>query len=429
MEEIPLNKTTNSAQPMKTFIETDDTAEEEAKEELLRRHGSGIAPLKSFRAPAAIDGRTGTRRIDRELCIIDADDDRQAVLRWLATVPRTDTGHDNYRSAVEKLLNWCCFERGIALSSMTEEDFRAFSHFLVFPSPAERWIGSAGVPRSDPSWRPFRRALSARSQRQVLQIAVTLLKWLTNTGYAYLRAYVDDDAMQLGISTVNIAAVRSRGQRQLPLAHADWAWALKAVSSIQDRPYGHLQSLIVELMYYASLRCSEIAALLDSDLSPPSEAGDLWLIHATLRQSPRQTIYALPPLSKRLAAYVRALGAVPSGVSLTGLTAAQVAFHAKAVMEVASCLARESADVAAAERLQRRSVRQLNHALAMHAGADEDWVWRLTGTSSFQNACVSRYCPRENLSRHELDKGLRALARLWPSHVAAGEPTCALTGL
>jgi hypothetical protein len=69
--------------------------------------------------------------------------------------------------------SWHDFPFSGRLSSLTITDARDYIHVsLVIPQPATRWINPDPVPRSDPSWRPFRGPLSLKSR----QIALAALK-------------------------------------------------------------------------------------------------------------------------------------------------------------------------------------------------------------------------------------------------------------
>lgn len=166
-----------------------------AAAEFVRKHGSSlklplatpdtsvrvIVPWEELRPPRDLDGSKGVFRAPKATCVLDADNDYQAVQAWLSLHESTATQRA-YRKEAERLMLWAIVERGKPLSSLTTEDAIAYRAFLRRPSPRERWVGPVS-PRNSPPWRPFQGPLSAASAAYTLQVIGALFRWLIEQRY------------------------------------------------------------------------------------------------------------------------------------------------------------------------------------------------------------------------------------------------------
>ncbi|WP_336241842.1 hypothetical protein [Burkholderia vietnamiensis] len=143
-----------------------------------------LVSLDELTLPVHLTGERGRNRATG-LPQVAAADDRSAVLAWLARYQDSPATLASYRKEAERLLLWCVYQHGRALSDLTHEDFLAYERFLEDPQPAERWIMQVAqkAPRSSPHWRPFAKPLDRQSQRQALSILNSLFNWLVQAGY------------------------------------------------------------------------------------------------------------------------------------------------------------------------------------------------------------------------------------------------------
>ncbi|WP_225934824.1 phage integrase family protein [Cupriavidus sp. EM10] len=150
-------------------FESDEVAATRPVAEACRPR-SACAPLERFTPPAALDGRAGTYRCPRAQCRLAADNDREAILAWLASKGDGQSGGVNgtlraYRKEAERFLLWAVLARRCALSSITIEDAVAYRDFLLAP-PAD-WCSLHTQPRWSARWRPLAGPLSAARARGV----------------------------------------------------------------------------------------------------------------------------------------------------------------------------------------------------------------------------------------------------------------------
>jgi integrase/recombinase XerD len=94
--------------------------------------------------PTALDGRRGRNRAT-SAGQLAAEDDRSAVLAWLARYADSPATLASYRKEAERLLLlWCTLQHGVALSDLTHEDLLVYQRFLTDPQPSERWVMGDG---------------------------------------------------------------------------------------------------------------------------------------------------------------------------------------------------------------------------------------------------------------------------------------------
>lgn len=154
-----------------------------AREQIVEaiKRGRAMPTLEALTVPAACDGSTGSNRAPSALSISGADTDHEAVLRWLLAATVNEGTRREYRREVERLLLWCIYEKGKALSSLGVDDCIEYREFLVALSderapwpwrlPRERWIAPRQVQRGSPVWRPFSGRLSRAGVERAAELA------------------------------------------------------------------------------------------------------------------------------------------------------------------------------------------------------------------------------------------------------------------
>jgi integrase/recombinase XerD len=145
---------------------------------------ASLAPLENLVIDPTISGERGRNRANGQRQIT-ANDDRSAVLAWLALYADSSATLSSYRKEAERLLLWCLLQRRCALSDLTHEDLLVFERFLADPQPAAIWVMAPGMKpaRSSPGWRPFAGSLRPASQKQAMTIINGLFSWLVEAGY------------------------------------------------------------------------------------------------------------------------------------------------------------------------------------------------------------------------------------------------------
>ncbi|QPF73979.1 hypothetical protein G8A07_14350 [Roseateles sp. DAIF2] len=340
-----------------------------------------IAPLERFVAPAGLDGSNGTHRCGAA-CRIDANDDRAAIEWWITKTSIRQGSAVCRRAMADKLLNWACFVRGKAVSSLDEEDFVAFARFLANPQPLHRWVG-ARVPRTSAKWRPFTQSQMGSSRDATLRHLVVLTHWLSKQRYAELRFVYGKKDMDMGLATVAVQGT-TRTRRPMDMLTSDeWHWIRRALDLNFPAEDLAPHRLIVELLYYGNLYTEEVARLTIQDLEPPNRMASDWSAHIDKRVVWRggETLICPPPLSDTISRWVRRLESprteyvVPrscnSPETLLALDANSASRYGRRVVQMAASLAMERGDTKSAMRLRERSLMALRNAFDAHRSGRE----------------------------------------------------------
>ena len=213
-----------------------------------------LEPLEGLVLPHHLSGERGRNRA-QGLPQVAANDDRSAVLAWLARYKDSLATLASYRKEAERLLLWCVHQHGKALSDLTHEEFLAYESFLEDPQPADRWVMQVAqkAPRSSPHWRPFAKPLDRQSQRQALSILNSLFNWLVQAGYLA--------GNPLALRRRKSVARPAKTSRFLP--HEHWAQVRATIESLPTgKPRLALQAAryrwLFSLLYIGGLRISEV---------------------------------------------------------------------------------------------------------------------------------------------------------------------------
>jgi site-specific recombinase XerD len=217
---------------------------------------NAVAPIDQTLIPAHLTGQDGRNR-SHARSQVAADDDRSAVLAWLARYVDTPATLASYRKEAERLLLWCVHQRGLALSSLTHEDLLLYERFLADPQPAERWVMTVRQRpgRDSPHWRPFAGPLSSASQRHALSLINAMFSWLVEAGY------LAGNPLSLGRRKRRVAPRQTN--RFLPQEHWDEVKAtIQAMPTGTAREQAHAVRCrwLFSLLYVGGLRVSEVTS-------------------------------------------------------------------------------------------------------------------------------------------------------------------------
>lgn len=144
-------------------------------------HDDEIVPWERQHPVPELDGTHGRFRAPCRACLLNAQNDYEAVQAWLALHEAPHTVRA-YRREAERLMLWVIVERHQALSSLTTDDAIAYRAFLRHPMPNSRWTGPPR-PRDSVEWRPFAGGLSAHSAAYALTVLNALFRWLVEQRY------------------------------------------------------------------------------------------------------------------------------------------------------------------------------------------------------------------------------------------------------
>ncbi|MBP8100594.1 MAG: tyrosine-type recombinase/integrase [Burkholderiaceae bacterium] len=375
---------------------------------------SDLVTLDQLLVPDLLSGRHGRNR-GRGLAQIAAQDDRSAVLAWLARYADSPATLASYRKEAERLLLWCVRQHQVPLSDLSHEDLLVYQHFLGWPEPAERWVTASGQKpgRASPAWRPFAGPLSLASQRQALSILNGMFNWLVEAGYLA--------GNPLALSRRKARTRAPRVSRFLPQEH----WQ-EVKNSIEAMPVGTAREALhaarcrwlFSLLYVGGLRVTEVCTATMGSLfmRRSGDGRERWWLEITGKGDKTRLVPATEELVFELVRYREAHGlpSLPTEGDSTPLLLpvigsakpmARTAVHeiVKGVMRnTASRLRKLGPDFdATATHIERASTHWLRHTAGTHLSdhVDIKLVRDNLGHSSI--ATTSVYLHSEDDQRHD----------------------------
>ncbi len=379
-----------------------------------------IAPLERFIAPYGLDGSNGINRREAEYKSIEANTDIEAVKEWILSL--TEVSKDtafSYRNAVEKLLNWSCFTRGKALSSLDNADLHEFVEFLAAPFPTSAWICRGRVPRESQDWRPFAGPLSQASVRLVISAICSLFTWLTISGYALMPSISRARTVRKGRAMNGLNAYISAVSMPRTLSQKAWSWVKEAL--IADVPFR--TRFVIELMYFANLKVEEVRKLRQADCIAPSARCLAWRLQVDSMTNRLRCVYLVPPLGHSLQQLFEMQFLLPS----TSLRApefrqkSELLFESgqwmgpaiKRVLKKSADLASAGGDTQVAKEIVQAKLTYFRGAFESHSGHDPAFILGLVANARGCRTLIAKYLLYEILEDDAINAAWKRLAGHW----------------
>ena len=278
----------SGAAPLGAHVDRPRSQVPRADLEAVLPPATGIRPLEKLIIPAALDGSHGPWRRPQSDCLMDAGNDVQAIMAWLASKaaagsrvpgPAGGTGaaaagvgstapaveglgrlsHTQraYRKEAERLLLWAIVERQKPLSALTVDDCAAYRAFISDPQPRDRWCAPRSRERWSPLWRPFEGPLSLAAQRQAVRILGNLFSFLARQNYLAANPWT-------GIGVPGPMEPDEEGARSF--TPAQWHAVRGQLAALPDTALNRRIRLAMELLHATGMRLSEAVAARVDDL-------------------------------------------------------------------------------------------------------------------------------------------------------------------
>ncbi|WP_458764659.1 phage integrase family protein [Cupriavidus basilensis] len=390
---------------------------------------SRFVPLERLVLPDDLDGRTGRFRASRDLCLIDAENDREAILAWLAVKappvaarpgepPRPSHTLLAYRKEAERLLLWCALERRRPLSSLTAEDAVAYQAFLL--APPAHWCGPRNVPRWHVGWHPFEAGLSARSVAYAIAVLGNLFAFLVNQNYLLGNPF----------RAVRAPARMARGPDPgRGLSQELWQVVVDALDALPPGLASLRLQMTLHLLHDGGLRLGEVVAATTDHLSrvalrrADGTTAEGWMLEVCGKGAMTRLVPVPDGWVALLGRYLAARG-LPAdprqarGAPLLGVVRGTVdadvgvtgsAMHGQLKRFFSACAARlEAVDPVLADRLRQASAHWLRHTHINHsldAGVPIEIVQQNVGHASLSTTTI--YVRSEDARR------LDAMQQMW----------------
>jgi len=217
-------------------------------------------PLESLLFDASEPARAGAQIMARH--------DREAVEAWLDARGGSVATLRSYRKEAERLVLWAVMERGKRLADLTVEDCGAFREWIAglgrtepaawpFRIAQESWIGSPGIARHDPRWRPFYGPLGAKSAGYAITVAGSLMGWLTRVAYLQRNPFA-----ALGKARFDDPSSSTIGGDEMVRAFSASQWeAISREAAALDATSSTVRhELLMNIAVSTGMRVSEIAS-------------------------------------------------------------------------------------------------------------------------------------------------------------------------
>jgi site-specific recombinase XerD len=237
-------------------------------------------PVALTRDAKRFDGSHGKLRAPRRGCLLEANNDLEAVEAWLG-LQESESTQRAYRKEAERLMLWAIIEREKPLSSLTHEDAVAYRAFLRRPVPASRWTGPV-VARHSRDWKPFQAGLSPRSTAYALSVLSSLFRWLTEQRYLLGNPFagVNAKAAKAAKGNASVEAQLSHPQQRVFTAK-EWAsimrFAQQAERKLNWRKNAAIRlRFILAFCVATGLRVNELATVRLRDFERVS-SHECWL--------------------------------------------------------------------------------------------------------------------------------------------------------
>ncbi|ALT77162.1 tyrosine-type recombinase/integrase [Paucibacter sp. KCTC 42545] len=378
-----------------------------------------LITFDSLVAPNSLDGSAGSNRGKGHMQIA-AQEDRAAILAWLARYADSPATLASYRKESERLLMWCVLQHRVALSSLTHEDLLVYQHFLANPSPQAMWVIAPGQKpaRHSPLWRPFAGPLSPQSVRQALSIINSLFNWLVAAGY------LAGNPLALARRQRNHRAPRVT--RFLPMDH--WKAVRTTIETLphetgRKRAQAARVRWLFSLLYIAGLRVSEVC---DTTMAGffsrrGADGKERWWLEVKGKGGKTRLIPATTELMGELMQYRRSLGlpALCAHDETTPLVLplhkpvkpmARTALHeiVKSVMRGTADRLRKSGnpeDAAAAAHIEQASTHWMRHTAGSHLSNQVDIKVVRDNLGHSNISTTNTYVHAEDDARHDATSG------------------------
>ena len=141
-----------------------------------------LRPLAEIEVPSQLSGSEGVNRAPAERLQIEARNDVDAMLAFLAEYDKSPGTHRIYQRECERLFLWTWWECRKPVSSLTRQDFEGYLNFLADPQPAAVWCGPK-APRTSENWRPFVGPLSEKAVLTAIAGINSMMQYLVDAGY------------------------------------------------------------------------------------------------------------------------------------------------------------------------------------------------------------------------------------------------------
>lgn len=219
---------------------------------------------------------------------LGADDDITAIQRWLNAFKEAGKARtlEAYKREIDRYLIWCRWV-GVRFSETSLKHAQQYQAFLC--SIPSGFIGHERVERTDPRWRPFRGALSVRSQNYALQVVGQCHEALQKSGYLHFNPFASLKRPVVGGRSMDTTRSLNRDDLQWAQQELDDLHSLceggisgKSLHDVHEIAIARRTVLAISVLLHTGMRLQELATTTLDALRPARVDGrdveGLWSI-------------------------------------------------------------------------------------------------------------------------------------------------------
>ncbi|WP_144735722.1 tyrosine-type recombinase/integrase [Extensimonas perlucida] len=401
----------------------------------IRRVAHGVAPMECLDIPSIVSRACELKARDHQ-SLIQARDDREAILQWIDAKAGSPHTARSYRKEGERFLLWSLLEREKSFEQLTVDDCVAYRNWLgmlgrtaenewPFRMAQTDWIGRRNTPRSDASWRPFDGPLALNSVKQSLVILRGLFLWLVQVRYLSFNAWDVVNKKphravrsEQELTDVNSVQKDDIGDVELSrvLTLSQWNFVLEYVAHMPASAARDRFSFLLLFAYSTGLRLSElvdarVGRLYSKPL--PGQLGQRWMLKVLGKGDKVRVVPMSDDVMAALFAYLRARGLVGAISDIDGATpliaklSANERLSASALYKILRTLFLQAADALRAQgleedalQMQKASTHWIRHSRGSHlglAGVAPSLIQQLLGHSSLATTGIYTQSNEESL--------------------------------
>jgi integrase len=195
-------------------------------------------------------------------CYILAENDVEAIKVWVQQFKDTSTTQRAYQKEAERLLLWCTFEKGLALSDLKAEHFEEYFNFLQ--NPPNNWLGSKKELRAERysiKWRPLVAPLKKASLLFAVRVVSCLMNYLVEA--KYLKSNPIKLIKKYRERTIDLEEQKYKVWARM-LEADEWSAVQETLQNLpestsKEQRYKTRAQLLFALLYLLGLRIHEVA--------------------------------------------------------------------------------------------------------------------------------------------------------------------------
>jgi site-specific recombinase XerD len=253
----------------------------------------------------------GKNREKNKFNQLGADNDIEAIMRFLEVYRDSPKTLDAYTREVQRFMLYLMIKRHKSLSSATLKDFTAYEKFIA--KPDQDWKGLHGAKQFkdngafNPEWGPFTKPLSAASQIMAIKTLNAMMSYLVNA------AYLQSNPLALDKLHRESLTKETKKETFHALSQEEWHYVWEYLETLPRNTIGQINEyerlhFILTMFYTTACRAFEFAKSIMGDFKPSPTNSKQWYWHVVGKGKKKSELPANQSLLNALIRYRQHLG-------------------------------------------------------------------------------------------------------------------------